>query len=104
MARQIGGKMAQSVDQAQILGLQALTFITSDEALLSVFLAASGASGGDLAQGARSPVFLAAVLDFLLLEDATVIAFCDAQNLPYDALIRARLALPGSGADDHFDF
>ena len=44
---------------------------------------------------AADPEFLGAVLDFLLMEDATVIAFCDAMGLRYDSPMQARAALPG---------
>jgi hypothetical protein len=37
------------------------------------------------------------VLDFLLMDDAWVVAFCDAAGLPYEAPMRARAALPGGG-------
>ena len=49
----------------------------------------------DLAQMAADPVFLGAVLDFVLLDDAHVLAFCSAADLPPDAPLRARQALPG---------
>ncbi|MEZ7814072.1 MAG: hypothetical protein ACI9O0_001315 [Paracoccaceae bacterium] len=96
--------MAKSSEQAIILALQALTWITANEEVLPVFMATSGASGTDLAQGARNPAFLAAVLDFLLLDDQTVIGFCDSEALPYDAPMRARLALPGCASENNIDF
>jgi hypothetical protein len=40
-------------------------------------------------------VFLGAVLDFLMEDDARVIGFCDEAGLPYGAVMQARGALPG---------
>ncbi|MEP3033681.1 MAG: DUF3572 family protein, partial [Pseudoruegeria sp.] len=39
---------------------------------------------------------LASTLDFILMDDAWVIAFCDAENVPYETPMLARQALPGA--------
>jgi hypothetical protein len=88
-------------DYAENIALQALGWLVGNDDLLPVFLGATGASLGDLAQSAGQPAFLGSVLDFLLMDDAWVIAFCDAENLPYLAPIQARTALPG-GEQTHW--
>jgi hypothetical protein len=90
--------MALSPDQAEALALQALTFLLSDEDLLPVFMGSSGASADDLRAGASDPAFLGSVLDFLLMDDAWIMRFCDGQRLPYEAVMQARAALPGGEA------
>ncbi len=40
---------------------------------------------------------LASVLDFLLMEDAWVMAFCTVTGLPFTAPMEARAGLPGGG-------
>ena len=45
--------------------------------------------------------FLGSVLDFLAMDDAWVVQFCDAAGLPYDRVMLARAALPG-GAQVHW--
>jgi len=82
-------------DSAETIGLQALGWLAGNEDLLPLFLGATGASGSDLVAGAGNVTFLASVLDFLLMDDAWVISFCDAAGLPYPALMQARAALPG---------
>ena len=72
--------------------------MASQEGLLDGFLGASGAAPGDLRAAAADPAFLVALLDHLMADDATVIAFCDDRGLPYDAPMRARQALPGGGS------
>jgi hypothetical protein len=88
-------------DAAQIVALQALGWIASEEEIFPQFLAATGASMGDLRARAGDADFLAAVLDFLLQDDRWVIAFCDGQGHPYTVPQSARMALPG-GAETYW--
>lgn len=85
-------------EAAQVLALQALGWIASDDEVFPVFLSATGANLGDLRVRASDPDFLAAVLDFLLQDDQWVVAFCDAGGHPYTAPQAARAALPGGAA------
>jgi len=85
-------------EAAQVLALQALGWIASDDEVFPVFLSATGANLGDLRARASDPDFLAAVLDFLLQDDRWVVAFCDAGGHPYTAPQAARAALPGGAA------
>ncbi|WVX48415.1 hypothetical protein ROLI_014950 [Roseobacter fucihabitans] len=82
-------------ESAEVLALQVLGWLAGNEDLLPVFLGASGASENDVRMGARDPVFLGSVLDFILMDDAWVMQACDALHVPYEALSRARQALPG---------
>lgn len=82
-------------ESAEMLALNALGWLAGQPELLTQFLAASGASLEDLPGAAARPDFLGALLDFVLMEDAWVIGFCDAQGLPYTAPMQARAALPG---------
>lgn len=85
-------------NSAEALALQALTWLAADEGLIGDFMATTGASPEDVARNAARPEFLASVLDFLLLEDRWIIAFCDAQGLAYDQPLQARAVLPGGEA------
>ena len=82
-------------DRAEEIALHALGWLAGNEDLLPVFMNASGAGVDDLRAGASDPAFLAAVLDFLLMDDAWVVGFCDSAGLGYDQPMRARQALPG---------
>lgn len=88
-------------ESADVVALKALAWLVANDDLLPVFLGATGAGEGDLRARAAEPEFLASVLDFLLMDDAWVIAFCQAADLPGEAVQRARAALPG-GADPHW--
>jgi hypothetical protein len=84
-----------SPDTAETLALNALAWIAAQDELLPVFLGATGAGEGDLRARAADLELLAAVLDFLLMDDAWIIGFCEAQGIGHDQPMRARAALPG---------
>jgi len=83
---------------AETIALRALAWLAGNEALLPVFLGATGASLAELKSRAAEPDFLGSVLDFLLLDDAWVIAFAAEHGLPPASLQAARAALPGGAA------
>jgi len=82
-------------ESAELLAIQALTWIAQNDDLLPVFLGSTGASEQDIRAQAKDPQFLGAVLDFLLMDDAWVTGFCDDTDYTYDMPLRARAALPG---------
>ncbi len=87
--------MAISHQAAETLALNALSWLVGNEELLPVFLGSTGASAEDLRAGAANVEFLASILDFLVLDDSSVIAFCDANSVPYDQPAQARSVLSG---------
>lgn len=87
--------MTLSPENAETFALQALGWLLGNEELLPVFMGATGVGADDLRSNAGDPVFLASVLDFLMLDDAWVVAFCDSVGAPYDRPMSARGALPG---------
>ncbi|MCE8009383.1 DUF3572 domain-containing protein [Aestuariivita sp.] len=93
--------MSMTQEFAETVALQALGWLVANDDLLPVFLGASGASEGDLRARAADPEFLGSVLEFLTMDDAWVVAFCDAQDLSYETPMQARAALPG-GAQVHW--
>jgi Protein of unknown function (DUF3572) len=88
-------------EAAQVLAIQALGWIAADDEIFPQFMAATGVSIQDLRARAAESEFLVAVLDFLMLDDQWVVAFCDAGGHAYTAPLAARAALPG-GADLHW--
>ncbi|WP_430463449.1 DUF3572 domain-containing protein [Tabrizicola sp.] len=88
-------------ETAEMLALQALGWLLGQPEELGGFLAASGAATDDLARLARDPLFLAALVDYLLETDARVLACTSDLGLPPTALGEARQGLPG-GRDPHW--
>ncbi|MFV0473929.1 MAG: DUF3572 domain-containing protein [Pikeienuella sp.] len=82
-------------ETAEVLALKALGWIVADEDLAGAFLAASGAGAAELRERAGDPEFLGFVLDFLLADEAALLAFCDANGEKPETPMRARAALPG---------
>lgn len=87
--------MSFTQESAETLALQVLGWLVGNDDLLPVFLGHTGASEGEIKERAADPVFLGAVLEFVMMDDAWVIGFCDSVSLPYDRLMQARAALPG---------
>jgi hypothetical protein len=86
---------------AEIVAVQALSFIAGDPERLGAFLAESGIGPDTLRSAAADPRFLANVLDFVMRDDATVKAFADASKLHPTNIAAAHQALsdPELGRD-----
>ncbi|WP_083097398.1 DUF3572 domain-containing protein [Pseudophaeobacter leonis] len=93
--------MQFSADQAEVIALRALTWLMSNDELLPVFMGTTGAAEADLRANAADPEFLGSLLDFLTMDDAWVVQFCDQAGLSYEVPMMARMALPG-GAQVHW--
>lgn len=85
-------------ESAETLALQALGWIAAQDEIMGDFLSHSGCAVQEIHQRATEPEFLAAVLDFLLLNDDWIIAFCTDCKLPFTAPQTARAYLPGGEA------
>ncbi len=78
---------------AEIVAIQALSFLASDPERLGLFLSESGIGPQTLRTSAADPKFLAGVLDFILRDDATVKAFADTSQLTPETVANARETL-----------
>lgn len=87
--------MTVSAQRAEIIALRALAWLVGNDDLRGVFMGATGAGEDDLRARAQDPEFLASVLDFLMMDDAWITGFCDAEGLAYPEVPAARAALPG---------
>ena len=78
---------------AEIVAIQALSFVAGDPERLGLFLAESGIGPETLRTAAANPHFLASVLDFVMRDDATVKAFAAASQLRPTNIAAAHQAL-----------
>ena len=78
---------------AEIVAIQALSFVAGDPERLGAFLAETGIGPETLRSAAADPHFLAGVLDFVLRDDATVKAFAAASELDPTTIAAAREVL-----------
>lgn len=80
-------------EAAEIVAIQALSFVAGDPERLGGFLAESGIGPETLRGAAADPRFLAHVLDFVMRDDATVKAFAAASQLHPTNIAAAHQAL-----------
>ena len=78
---------------AEIVAIQALSFVAADPERLGAFLAESGIGPDTLRSAAADRRFLAHVLDFVMRDDATVKAFASASQLHPTNIAAAHQAL-----------
>ena len=78
---------------AEIVAIQALSFIAGEPERLGLFLAESGIGPETLRTAATDPQFLGSVLDFVMRDDATVKAFAAASQLHPTNIAAAHQAL-----------
>ena len=81
-------------DHAAVIALRALAWLAEAE-LLDAFQTTTGADRETIRNAAQDPDFLAAILDFVLSDDAFVLRASDRLDLQPTVLAEARAALPG---------
>ena len=79
---------------AETLALQALAYVVADEVLLERFLALSGCGAEELRGRLADPAFLGAVLDFILGDEGTTIAFATHEGFAPETTATVRALLP----------
>ncbi len=90
-----------SQENAETIALQALAHIAADEDRIGAFLAQTGLGVDELRAAAGDPIVLGGVLDFLLSDEASLLAFCETSNMAPELPGQARRALPG-GEEVHW--
>ena len=82
---------------AETYALKVLGWLVGEEEILPIFMGSSGSSAADIKERAQDADFLIAVLDFVMMDDAWVLAACQACTLEPEAMQIARQMLPGGG-------
>ena len=88
---------------AEIVAIQALSFVASEPERLGLFLAETGVGPETLRNAAADPNFLLNVLDFVLRDDATVKAFATASELHPTNVAAARQVLGDALGDPSWE-
>lgn len=101
MQAETGPISARAREAAEATALSAAAWLAGNDEVLPVFLGASGLTLDGFKARLDEPELLISVLDFILMDDAWVRAFCDAEGLGYDVPLRVRQSLPG-GAEMHW--
>ena len=86
-------------ERAEVLALQALAFIASDEDLLLRFIALTGMYVDGLRAVAAETGTLIAVMDFIMFDDSLIVRFAEFVNLGPEIAGQIRYALAGPEVD-----
>lgn len=93
-ARPAPGPKIRGIEDAQAVALQAVAFIAGDEELLPRFVALTGCGADDIRSRIADDAFLGGVLDFILSDEPTLLAFAEATGLSPETPMAARARLP----------
>jgi len=88
------GPTIRSAEDAQTVALKAIAFIAADEDLLPRFVALTGSGLDEIKSRIGDPAFLGGVLDFILGDEPTLLAFVEAEELAPETPMAARHRLP----------
>jgi hypothetical protein len=80
---------------AEIVALNALTFLAGDLEKLNRFLLASGIDGATLRAQAGGRDLAVAVMDFLLSDEALLLEFCESNSMDPKGMLGVRHSLSG---------
>ena len=87
-------------EAAEILAIQALSFIAAEPERLNGFLNATGLTLDRLRESANEPDFLAGVLEHMLADKSLLLAFAESAAIDPAGVTRARAALGGNWERD----
>ncbi len=85
-----------TLEAAEGVAIQALTFIAGEPERLGRFLAATGLGPAEIRAASAEPGFLAGVLEYLASDDRLIAAFAAESGLDPGDVARAHEALGGS--------
>jgi Protein of unknown function (DUF3572) len=90
---------SKTTEDSNIIALQLIAFLVSDEERLDRFTALSGIGLYDLQQGAQDRIFLGFMFDYALQDEALILEFASTHKIPPQNLINARRHFPGANDD-----
>lgn len=89
-----------SVEEAQGIATEALLQLSRDPEQVGRFLAMSGIGPEVIREAAQEPGFLAGVLEFYMMDEALLLAFCENAGVRPTMMAAARYALAGGQEDN----
>ncbi|WP_436839708.1 DUF3572 domain-containing protein [Roseibium aggregatum] len=88
-----------SVEEAQGIATEALLQLSRDPEQIGRFLAFSGIGPEMIREAAGEPGFLAGVLEFYMMDEALLLAFCENAGIRPTMMAAARYAIAGEDED-----
>ena len=86
---------SQSREAAEMLAIQALSFLAAEPERLAGFVAATGLTIEHIRTAAHEPDFLAGVLEHMLADESLLVAFADSAAIDPANVARAHHLLGG---------
>jgi len=88
-----------SIEDAQGIATEALLQLSKEPEQIGRFLAFSGIGPEMIREAAGEPGFLAGVLEFYMMDEALLLAFCENAGIRPTMIAAARFALAGNEQD-----
>jgi hypothetical protein len=92
-------RAVRDADQASLIALKALAYIAEDEERLSRFLVLTGVEADYVPTAMESPEFQAAVLEYLMTDEPTLLAFCAVEQIEPETPAAALNILTGPAGE-----
>ena len=83
-------------EKAEVVALEILGFIASDEYLMRGLITQSGLSLNDIRESATDPMFLGQIIDYFMTNDQAVQRFIESMGYQDQIVRNARNSLPGT--------
>jgi hypothetical protein len=90
---------SDNTSDSNVIALQLMAFIASNEDRLERFSALSGIGPFEMQSGAMDPVFLGFMLDYALQDEALILEFAQNHEISPQTLVNARRHFPGANND-----
>ena len=90
---------SENTSDSNVIALQLIAFIASDEERFERFTALSGIGPFEMQQSAQDPVFLGFMLDYALQDEALILGFAQNQDISLQTIVNARRHFPGANND-----
>lgn len=88
-----------TVTDAEAVALQAVAWIVGRDEMRDRFIAVTGCGAEELRHRVAQPTFLGCVLDFLLADEGSVLAFTEHAGLTPETPLLARAKLPNAATN-----
>jgi hypothetical protein len=96
MERSAKSSLSTGREAAEEIAVAALSYLAANSEHLDRFFAITGLAAHNLRAAARRPGFYAAVLDYFMADERSLLAFAQSAGVRPDAIVRAREALGGA--------
>ena len=88
-----------SKQAGEFIAIKAVEYFAAHPEALAGFLSYTGTGPAELKANINNPDFLASVLDYMMIDEPTLLDFAQSLDLNPQDIVKARLLLPGADAE-----